>query len=55
MRKEKYNKILAEKPKATNHLEDTGSIKWVLTEYRKRLTAFMWWPLLSTVMNIRVP
>jgi len=32
---------LAEKPKATNHLEDTGSIMWMLTEYGKSSTAFM--------------
>ena len=52
MRKKKYIKILAGKPKATDHLEDTGSIKWMSTEYSNSLSAFMWWALLSTVMFI---
>jgi len=39
--KKKYNKILAEKPKATDHMDDTSSIKLMLTEYSKSWTAFI--------------
>jgi hypothetical protein len=40
MRK-KYHKILAQKPKAMDHLEDADSIKWMLTENSTSLIEFM--------------
>jgi len=33
--------MLAEKPKATDHMGDTSSIKLMLTEYSESWTAFM--------------
>jgi hypothetical protein len=39
--RKKVQKILAEKPKATDHFEDPGSIKWMLTEYSKSSNAFI--------------